>query len=171
MWCGPRCGGHPSVLLGDAPSRVGAARLGREPLVDPVACAAPLHAPAQHLHFTALARWMRDFHVDGYRIDSVETVANWDVIGDFTKNGREDFRALCATQSMSQNEADARYIVIGEELREPLEIIRPQSCLNTLWHEQFCAYIRAALLGQPAANESFESTVRKAIDCRAVPLW
>jgi pullulanase len=133
---------------------------------DPITGQDAHFAPARHLHFTALARWMRDFHVDGYRIDSVETVANWDFIGDFTKNGRDDFRALCATQGLSQNEADARYIVIGEELREPLEIIRPQGRINTLWHEKFCAYIRAALLGQNAANESFESTVRKAIDCR-----
>ena len=123
-------------------------------------------APARHLHFAAQERWMRDFLVDGYRIDSVETVANWDFIGTFTDNGRKKFRELCASQGMPQDQADARWIVIGEELQEPLQIIRPQGRITTLWHEKFREYVRAALLGQSASNESFESTVRKAIDCR-----
>jgi pullulanase len=122
--------------------------------------------PARHLQLAALARWMRDFHVDGYRIDSVETVANWDFIQAFMENGRTDFRAVCTAQGLSTAEADARYLVVGEELHEPLDIIR-QGRLHALWHEKFREYIRAALLGQNAAGESFESTVRKAVDCRA----
>jgi pullulanase len=131
---------------------------------DPITGADIKIRPARHLHFVALERWMRDFHVDGYRIDSVETVANWDFIGDFTKNGLAIFRAACAAQGMTQDEADARYIVIGEELQEPLAIIR-QGRIHALWHDNFRKYIRAALLGQNADNESFESTVTKAIDC------
>src|SRR5207245_7118902 len=106
----------------------------------------------------SLARWMRDFHVDGYRIDSVETVANWDFIQAFTESGRDDFRALCAAQHLSQDEADARYLVIGEELQEPLAIIR-QGRLNALWHEKLREYIRPALLGQSVVGDSLESTV------------
>jgi pullulanase len=132
---------------------------------DPITGNNATFAPARPLHLLALARWMRDFHVDGYRIDSVETVANWDFIGAFTREGREAFRALCAAQGMSQNEADARYLVVGEELHEPLDIIT-QRRINALWHEKFREYIRAALLGRNADNESFESTVTKAIDCR-----
>jgi pullulanase len=132
---------------------------------DPLTGQDATFAPARHLHFLAQQRWMSDFRVDGYRIDSVETVANWDFIGDFARNGRDNFRALCAAQGMSQNEADARYFVVGEELQEPLDIIR-QGRINALWHDKFREYIRAALLGESASNESFESTVRKAIDCR-----
>ena len=35
-----------------------------------------------------------------------------------------------------------------------------------MWHDQFRVYVRAAVLGQ-SADDSFETTVRKAIDCRA----
>jgi pullulanase len=42
-----------------------------------------------------------------------------------------------------------------------------QHRLDGLWHENFKRYIRAALIGESAANENnFEWTVRKAIDCR-----
>jgi 1,4-alpha-glucan branching enzyme len=132
---------------------------------DPVSGVNATFPPARHLHFAALERWMRDFHIDGYRIDSVETVANWDFIGDFTNIGRADFREFCSTQGLSQDQADARYIVVGEELEEPHAIIS-QHRITTLWHDQFRVYVRAALLGQNA-DESFEATVRKAIDCRA----
>ncbi|MBD2682912.1 MULTISPECIES: hypothetical protein [Nostoc] len=38
-----------------------------------------------------------------------------------------------------------------------------------MWNEEFKKYIRAAIIGQNAANEpSFEWTVRKAIDCREI---
>lgn len=122
--------------------------------------------PARQLQLAALERWLRDFQVDGYRIDSVETVANWDFIEQFTKNGRDHFRARAAAEQLSEQEADARYIVIGEELHEPLDIIRPQHRIHALWHDKFRDYIRFALAGTNAPNESFESTVRKAIDCR-----
>ena len=122
--------------------------------------------PARHLYFLAQDRWMRDFHIDGYRIDSVETVANWDFLGDFTNYGREHFRARCKAQGMSQNEADARFLVVGEELQEPIDIIR-QGRVTTLWNDKFRDYLRSAVLGQNARNEStFEWTVKKMVECR-----
>ncbi|HET8760214.1 MAG TPA: hypothetical protein VFN94_04050 [Nitrospiria bacterium] len=61
---------------------------------------------------------------------------------------------------------DERFLVVGEELHEPLEL-RRQRRLDGLWHESFKKYIRAVLLGQNADDEpSFEWTVREAIDCR-----
>jgi 1,4-alpha-glucan branching enzyme len=134
---------------------------------DPIGGQNATFNPARHLQLAALARWMRDFHVDGYRIDSVETVANWDFIQSFMTNGRGDFRDQATAQGLSTSDADARYLVVGEELHEPLDIIR-QGRINALWHEKFREYIRAALLGQSADGESFESTIRKAIDCRAL---
>lgn len=133
---------------------------------DPIAGHDATFNPARHLQLAALARWMRDFRVDGYRIDSVETVANWDFLQAFMESGRSDFRSMCAAQGVSATDADARYLVVGEELHEPLDLLR-QGRLHALWHEKFREYIRAALLGQNADGESFESTVRKAIDCRA----
>ncbi len=63
-------------------------------------------------------------------------------------------------------DADARFLVVGEELQEPLEILR-QKRLDGLWHESFKRYIRAALIGQGIEGQSFEQTLRRALDCRA----
>jgi pullulanase len=45
--------------------------------------------PRQHM-LTFLTRWMQDFQIDGIRMDSVESVANWDFIRDF-KNEADNF--------------------------------------------------------------------------------
>ena len=122
--------------------------------------------PARHLHFLAQERWMRDFHIDGYRIDSVETVANWDFLGDFTNYAREHFRARCTAQGMSQSNADARFLVVGEELQEPISIIT-QGRVTALWNDNFREYLRSALTGHNTGNEStFEWTVKKMVECR-----
>jgi pullulanase len=133
---------------------------------DPLSGADAPFRPARHLHYLAQARWMRDFHVDGFRIDSVETVANWDFLGDFTGYAREQFRARCAAQGMSHQEADARLLVVGEELNLPLDIIY-QGRVTALWNDKFREYLRSAVLGQNTGNEStFEWTVKKMVDCR-----
>jgi pullulanase len=122
--------------------------------------------PARHLHFLAQQRWMSDFHIDGFRIDSVETVANWDFLGDFTNYAREHFRARCEAQGMSDQQADARFLVVGEELQEPIDIIR-QGRVTALWNDKFREYLRSAVLGQNTGSEStFEWTVKKMVDCR-----
>ena len=122
--------------------------------------------PARHLHFLAQERWMRDFHIDGYRIDSVETVANWDFLGDFTNYAREHFRARCTAQGMSQSDADARFLVVGEELQQPISIIT-QGRVTALWNDSFREYLRSALTGHNTGNEStFEWTVKKMVECR-----
>ena len=133
---------------------------------DPIAGQNAEFQPARHLHFLAQERWMRDFHIDGYRIDSVETVANWDFIGDFTNYAREYFRARCAAQGMPEEEADARFISVGEELSQPLDLIR-QGRVTVLWNDKFREYLRAAVLGQNVESEAtFEWTVKKMVDCR-----
>ncbi len=50
-------------------------------------------SPARQLMLTALVRWIEDFHVDGFRLDSVENVQNWDFIRDFTNTARTLNRA------------------------------------------------------------------------------
>jgi glycosidase len=132
---------------------------------DPMSGTDATFAAARHLHFLAQKRWMRDFHIDGYRIDSVETVANWDFLGDFTGFAREHFRSRCQAQGMSDQEADARFLVVGEELQEPLDILR-QGRITSLWHDKFRDYLRSAVLGQNADGEAtFEWTVKKMVEC------
>jgi pullulanase len=114
----------------------------------------------------SLLRWINDFHVDGIRMDSVENVYNWDFIGEYKETARAAWKQRFSAQGANEG-ADERFLVVGEELQEPLEILR-QKRLDGLWHENFKKYIRAVLLGQGAAGEaSFESSVRKAIDCRS----
>jgi 1,4-alpha-glucan branching enzyme len=133
------------------------------PGYDPISGQSQTISPARQLMKTALNRWMADFHVDGIRMDSIENVTNWDFIGEYKDLGRALNQQRFAAKGAPG--ADARFLVVGEELSEPLNIL--QKTLDGLWHENFKRYIRSALLGQNHPDEgTFESTVRKIIDCR-----
>ncbi len=132
---------------------------------DPISGQAQSVFPARELMLTALERWMTDFHIDGIRMDSVENVQNWDFIQAYKDLGRTLNQQRFAVQGAPG--ADERFLVVGEELREPLDLLR-QKRLDGLWHESFKHYIRMALIGRNHENEAtFEATVRKAIDCRS----
>ncbi len=120
--------------------------------------------PARQFMKVALTRWMRDFGVDGLRLDSVENVQNWDFVREYKDHARSLNRARFAAHGVTG--ADERFLVVGEELSEPLDLIRTGR-LDGLWHESFKRYIRAAVVGRNDESEpSFEWTVRKAIDAR-----
>jgi len=122
--------------------------------------------PARQLMLTYLTRWMRDFRVDGVRIDSVENVANWDFIQSFSDLGRQLLRQRWSDVGLNPAAgADARFLVVGEELSLPAGLLR-QNRLDGLWNEDFQTRIRAAILGEATDGDNFEWTVRKAIDCR-----
>jgi pullulanase len=124
------------------------------------------HPPARAFMYTYLTRWLRDFNVDGLRLDSVETVANWDFVGAFTGLARQRFRERAQAQGVPANDADARFLAVGEELNLPLDLIR-QGRVDALWNDNFRRFLRPALLGHNAdAEPSFEWTIRKAIDCK-----
>ena len=63
--------------------------------------------------------------------------------------------------------ADSRFLVVGEELTQPMALLTDRR-LDGLWNDKFRALIRAALIGQTGDGLSFEDTVRRAIDCRAL---
>jgi 1,4-alpha-glucan branching enzyme len=131
---------------------------------DPIGGHPATVSPARQLMKMSLIRWMQDFHVDGIRMDSVENIASWDFIQEYTTLARTIWRQRFAADGAAA--ADQRFLVVGEELNEPLEILRQQR-LDGLWHENFKRHIRAALVGRNADGEpSFEWTVRKAVDCR-----
>lgn len=111
--------------------------------------------PARQLMKASLLRWMADFGVDGLRIDSVNNIANWDFVEEFTDLARSQW----------QGDPD-RFLVVGEELSVPKDLLR-QHRLDSLWNEDFKRMVRHAILGTNDAKEpSFEWTVRKLIDCR-----
>jgi len=123
------------------------------------------HPPARAWMYTAIDRWMQDFCVDGLRLDSIETVANWDFVGEYTQRARNAFVARCQAQGLSKEEADARFFSVGEELSLPMDLLT-QGRVDALWNDKFRQYIRPALFGSNASDEpSFEWTVRNAIDC------
>ncbi len=121
-------------------------------------------SPARQLMKTALERWVRDFHIDGVRMDSIENIANWDFVQEFKDHARDLNRQRFPEPGAAG--ADERFIVVGEELSEPHALLE-QRRLDGLWHESFKHYLRMALVGRNHENESsFEATVRRAIDCR-----
>ena len=122
---------------------------GRRPLV-----------PARQLMKACVLRWMTGFAIDGLRMDSVNNVANWDFLQELKDLARETWRA--------RGGADATFLVAGEELSVPLDLLRQQR-LDALWNEDFKRMVRNAVLGRNDDEEtSFEWSVRKMIDCRLI---
>ncbi|MEJ0008826.1 MAG: alpha-amylase family glycosyl hydrolase [Steroidobacteraceae bacterium] len=121
--------------------------------------------PARQFMLTMLERWMQDFDIDGVRMDSVENISNWDFVQQFKDHARALNRDRFAARGSSG--AEERFLVVGEELSEPQALLQ-QHRLDGLWHQSFKDYIRMALIGLNHENEpTFESTVRRAIDCRS----
>jgi glycosidase len=127
--------------------------------------------PARHFLRVAVERWIRDFHVDGLRLDSVETIANWDFVGEYRQHARSTFAEVCA----SSDNANDHFLVVGEELTVPLALLKKtadgqpgQDRLDSLWNETFKKRIRAAILGHNFDGDgTFEDTIRRLVDCRA----
>jgi pullulanase len=122
-------------------------------------------SPASALVRSALVRWMQDFAVDGIRMDSIENVFSWDFVGAYRDLARSLFLERSGAPA-GDREAEARFLVVGEELTEPLALVT-QHRLDGLWHEGFKRYARAAVLGRGTEGLGFVETVRRMIDCRA----
>ncbi|GCE08844.1 alpha-amylase family glycosyl hydrolase [Dictyobacter aurantiacus] len=122
--------------------------------------------PANAFMVTYLDHWMRFYRIDGVRIDSIVNIASWDFIQHFKNIGHRIYQERWSAQGHNPDEAGARYLVTGEELAMPLDLIHQQR-IDSLWNEYFKRYVRAAILGQNHPNEqNFEDTVKKMVDCR-----
>ena len=114
--------------------------------------------PAWLFHRAHLHRWMMDFGVSGLRLDSINNVANYDFLKFY-----KDY-AWQLYQARYDSAASSKFIVIGEELSDPLDLIT-SGTLNALWNEPFQGRLRAVLLGQSQFGDDFEWTVRKMANC------
>jgi pullulanase len=133
---------------------------------DPIAGGTARLVPARRLMLTYLARWMLDFRIDGIRMDSVPNIMNWDFVQEYKDLARTVWRSRWAAQGLAPQAADKRFLVVGEDLAVPIDLVRQQR-LDGLWNEEFKRMVRSAILGQNDQKEpSFEWTVRKLIDCR-----
>ena len=121
--------------------------------------------PARRLMLACLARWMLDFRLDGVRIDSVPSIMNWDFVQEYKDLARTIWRSRWLAQGLPAQDADERFLVVGEDLAVPIDLVR-QNRLDGLWNEEFKRMVRYAIMGQNDQKEpSFEWTVRKLIDC------
>jgi pullulanase len=136
-----------------------------QPCYDPVSGKSSVESPARALMYTYITRWMRDFRVDGVRMDSVENVANWDFVGGYKNRARDLWKERWQAAGLAAAGADERFLVVGEELSRAPGLLS-QGRLDALWNDGFRARVRAAILGENSDGENFEFTVRNAIDCR-----
>jgi glycosidase len=133
---------------------------------DPVSGERRVLFPARQLMKVFLERWLRDFRIDGLRLDSVVNIANWDFVQEFRDLARALWRERWSDAGLPADAADARFLVVGEELAVPLGLVT-QRRLDGLWNEHFKRMLRHAIEGRNDAQEpSFEWTIRKLIDCR-----
>ena len=114
--------------------------------------------PSWAFHQGHLNRWMSDFGVGGLRLDSVNNIANYGFLKAYKDYAWQIYR------SRYQSPSDAKFLVIGEELSDPLDMITTGT-LNALWNEPFKRRIRGVILGNPAEGDNFEWTVRKMANC------
>ena len=161
-----RVDGHQDVRNGFGSTLFRYTRQLGGPFYDPITGNNIVTVPARQHMYAYVTRWMRDFRIDGIRMDSVENVANWDFIRDFKDRARALWNERWTAQGLGAG-ADKRFLVVGEELTQPMALLT-QGRLDGLWNDKFRALIRAALIGQAGDGLSFEDTVRQAIDCRAL---
>lgn len=122
--------------------------------------------PACAFMLTYLDHWMRFYRIDGVRIDSIMNIASWDFVESFKNTGHRIYQNRWQEQGNEPDVAGAHFLVVGEELAMPLELIY-QHRIDSLWNEYFKRYMRAAITGKSHPDEqNFEETVKKMIDCR-----
>src|SRR5205823_8798249 len=93
-------------------------------------------------------------------------IMNYDFVQEFKDYARTLWRDRWQASQGTTSGADERFLVVGEELSVPMALLQ-QNRLDGLWNENFKRILRNVILGKNADNDpSFESSVRKLIDCR-----
>jgi len=132
--------------------------------VDPVSGSVANVYPARQHLLTHMQWWMRYYHVDGYRLDSVNNVNNYDFVDAFRKGARAVWNERWGEEGNRAGGADARFITVGEELSMPAALL---GSIDGLWNEKFRNRVRNVIVGRNASDQpSFEWSVREMIDCR-----
>jgi glycosidase len=123
--------------------------------------------PARAWMMVQAAHWLDHFGVDGLRLDSVPNTGSWDFLGELRGFVRRRWAGGARTLALPPAEAEARFLVVGEDAGVPVHRVR-EGRLDGLWNEHFKRLVRRLVLGQEEPGFSFEETVRRTVDCR---LW
>lgn len=129
---------------------------------DPVSGNSTSISPSRALLKAYLFHWMTYYHIDGLRLDSVNNIANYDFLGEV-----KDFsRAVWKERGGNDN----NFLVIGESIGFQRAML-DQKRLDSFWNEDFKARVKPAVVGRSNHSDlNFETTIRKAIDCRNLNL-
>ena len=74
--------------------------------------------PSWAFHKAHVHRWISDFGVGGLRLDSVNNIANYEFVRSYKEH------AIAVYQSKHNNPPSSKFLVIGEELSCPLDLIQ-----------------------------------------------
>jgi len=136
---------------------------------DPVSGAAGQFYPGRQHMLTHMNWWMSFYHLDGYRMDSVNNVDNYDFVNEFRTGARKLWNTRWTNEGNPAGGADSRFLTIGEELSDPPVLL---GFIDALWNEHFRNRVRNAIVGRNAEGQpSFEWSVREMIDCRNLGLF
>jgi pullulanase len=131
---------------------------------DPVSGATGQFFPARQHMLTQMNWWMNFYHIDGYRLDSVNNVYNYDFVNAFRTGARAQWNARWEEQGNPKGQADSRFLTVAEELSEPSALM---GFIDAMWNDRFRNRVRNAIIGRNGDGQpSFEWTVREMIDCR-----
>src|SRR6185312_7105401 len=98
--------------------------------------------PARQHMLAHMEWWMRYYHVDGYRLDSVNNVNNYDFVDAFQRGARAVWKERWEAEGNPPGGADARCITVGEELSMPAALL---GSIDGMWNEKFRNRVRNAI--------------------------
>jgi pullulanase len=134
--------------------------------IDPISGNVTQLYPARQHLLMHMQWWMRYYHIDGYRLDSVNNINNYDFVNTFRTGARAVWNERWINEGNAAGGADARFITVGEELAMPSALL---GFIDGMWNEKFRNRVRNAIIGRNAEDQpSFEWSVREMIDCRAL---
>jgi glycosidase len=100
------------------------------------------------------AHWLSFFQVDGFRLDYVEGINDWNFIREYSTHARSRWNELGGS--------DDRFWIVGEELAEAALFARSGTA-DASWDESFKRFVRQLCIGI-VPDGDFGSAVRRMID-------
>jgi pullulanase len=119
--------------------------------------------PAAQFLLVTIEHWIRELRIDGIRLDSIETIANWD----FVRTFRDHAQAIYADKWKEDPKPGEGFLVDGEELETPTDLVK-DNWVDAIWNERFKQRIRFVIVGKhdETRDADFRASVQRLVDCR-----